>query len=378
MAEQRIRRQRHQPAELSGLPYAEHVRDQPLSFKIANIEDSSFPAVDFRAPDAEITMRPRAGYKRHLLLGINVFGLEMFKQFRSDLGLYEQNPMLRNPERTVAGIDQAISGSVAIASGTSTTPSKTTTISVPTPSKTASISVQSAEAPGGLAVNVTVNNLAGHNLPSGVGFRRAFVHLEVLDAAGTVLWQSGNTNADGVIVDGSGAPLVTEFFTPTQQQFQPHFWSGNPITRENQVQIFEELTVNPEGLLTTSFLALDHKVKENRIQPKGFSTTGPNADELAPVGVCVAANSCDSSYSNGSGASVVAYAINDPKVATAASVRATLYYQSIPPYFLQQRATDATGTDTDRLKFFRQNLKVAGTAIENWKLRIVSATQALP
>ncbi len=96
------------------------------------------------------------------------------------------------------------------------------------------------------------------------------------------------------------------------------------------------------------------------------------------VGVCVAADSCDSSYSNGSGASVVAYAITDPKVATAASVRATLYYQSIPPYFLQQRATDATGTDTDRLKFFRQNLEVAGTAIENWKLRIVSATQTLP
>jgi hypothetical protein len=64
--------------------------------------------------------------------------------------------------------------------------------------------------------------------------------------------------------------------------------------------------------------------------------------------------------------------------AAVASVRATLYYQAIPPYYLQQRATDATGPDTDRLRFYRQNLKVAGTAIENWRLRIATTAQALP
>jgi hypothetical protein len=30
----------------------------------------------------------------------------------------------------------------------------------------------------------------------------------------------------------------------------------NPITPEDQVQIYEELAVNPEGFLTTSFIAL--------------------------------------------------------------------------------------------------------------------------
>lgn len=339
----------------------------PLSFKIANIEDSSFPAVDFRLPDSDIAMRPRAPYARHQLLGINVFGLEMFKQFRTDLGLYQTNPMLRNPERTVPGIDQAIGEAVAIASGTTTAASQT-----------ASIKVFALEVLGKLTVNVKVTNLAGHNLPSGVGFRRAFVHLEALDASDKVLWQSGNTNADGVIVDGSGNPLVTEFFTPTQQQFQPHYWSGNPVKREDQVQIFEELVVNPQGLLTTSFLALDHKVKENRIQPRGYSPTGPNADELAPVGVCTAdGRSCDPRYGDGTGSSDVSYVITDPKVANAARVRATLYYQAIPPYYLQQRATDATGTDTDRLKFYSKNLQVRGTAIENWKLRIVSTVQGV-
>lgn len=39
---------------------------------------------------------------------------------------------------------------------------------------------------------------------------------------------------------------------------------------------------------------------------------------------------------------------------------------------------DASGIDTDRLKFFTQNLQVSGTPIANWKLRIASATSAVP
>ncbi len=99
-----------------------------------------------------------------------------------------------------------------------------------------------------------------------------------------MLWASGNTNSEGVIVDNSGNPLVTEFFSPGQQTFQPHFWTDNPITADQQVQIYEELVTDPQGLLTTSFLSLDHKVKDNRIQPEGRSANGPNADITAPVG----------------------------------------------------------------------------------------------
>jgi hypothetical protein len=331
----------------------------PLSFKIANIEDSTFPAVDFRAPDADITMRPRPNYARHLLLGINVFGLSMFKQFRTDLGLYAANPMLRNPEKTVPGLDHAIGEAVKIAT-----------------TRTATVTLSNALRLLGerASVDVTVSNMAGHGFPSGVSFRRAFLHVEFLDAAGNVLWQSGNTDANGVIVDGSGKPLVTEFFSPQQQQFQPHFWSNNPLMGEDQVQIYEELSVNPQGQLTTSFLALDRKVKDNRLQPKGHSPTGPNADELAPVGICSITTLCDPGYADGSGSNTVPYLANlGTRTADVQRVRATLYYQAIPPYYLQQRASDATGTDTDRLKFYAQNLQVKGTSIENWKLRIASA-----
>jgi hypothetical protein len=45
--------------------------------------------------------------------------------------------------------------------------------------------------PHDLDVKVRVTNLAGHKLPSGVGFRRAFLELAVLDVSGEVLWCSG-------------------------------------------------------------------------------------------------------------------------------------------------------------------------------------------
>ncbi len=82
-------------------------------------------------------------------------------------------------------------------------------------------------------------------------------------------------NNDGVIVDNSGTPLETEFFSPTQQKFQPHFWTNAPITSDKQVQIYEELVVDPQGLLTTSFLSADHEVKDNRLEPSGRTVKRP-------------------------------------------------------------------------------------------------------
>ena len=94
----------------------------------------------------------------------------------------------------------------------------------------------------------TCENLAGHSLPSGVAFRRAFLAVEVVDANGKVLWASGRTNSSGAIVKGlSDEVLATEFFhdpVTRKQVFQPHH---SVITNETQVQIYEELIVNTEG-----------------------------------------------------------------------------------------------------------------------------------
>ncbi len=331
-----------------------------LEYEIANIEDSTFPRVpqtgpSTRLPDSELTMESRTPYYRHQLLGINLFVLEMFAQFRTALGLYQFDPNLPGTIAKVTLSQQAaVAGAVLQAQ-----------------KSTATVTVQSAAIANGLlTADVQVDNLAGHNLPTGVSFRRAFLNLQVLDAAGNVLWASGNTNSDGIIVDNSGTPLVTEFFSPTQQTFQPHFWTGNPITSDRQVEIYEELVTDPQGVLTTSFLSLDNRVKDNRIQPQGRSFNGPNADITAPVGT-----EDDPSYQRGCGCSVVRYQIPvTANLANAATLRATLYYQSIPPYYLRQRSQDARGPDTARLITFTNLLNVNGyPEIADWKLLIATS-----
>ncbi len=65
------------------------------------------------------------------------------------------------------------------------------------------------------------------------------------------------------------------------------------------------------------------------------------------------------------------------QTAKAASVRATLYYQSIPPYYLFERATDAVGTDTERLIRFTREIKLDDTPVKSWRLPIASAQRPL-
>ena len=329
----------------------------PLQFKIANIEDDTFPDVpdhgpSTRLPDADLMLESRSPYRRHQLLGINLFALEMFDQFRAELGLFKFDPNLPNPLAK-----QIFSQKTAVAEAV--TQAQTST---------AEVTVMSATRMGAtLQADVQVQNLAGHNFPSGVSFRRAFLNFQVLDADGNVLWASGNTNSDGVIVDNAGNPLATEFFSATQQNFQPHFWTDNPITSDSQVEIYEELATDPQGLLTTSFLSLDHKVKDNRIQPMGRSFNGPNAGITAPVGT-----GADPTYQRGCGCSIVRYEI--PLPANAVAVNATLYYQSIPPYYLRQRAEEGHGPDTARLITFTNQLNTSQyPEIANWKLKIATS-----
>ncbi|MBV9306472.1 MAG: hypothetical protein JOZ45_10050, partial [Acidobacteriaceae bacterium] len=313
----------------------------PLSYKIANIEDNTFPAVDYRAPDTDITLQTRDNYHRHTLLGINVFALEMFKQFRTELGLYDKDPMMRPSLNTVNGVDTAIDMSANNIAKLNTAEVKVLSVT---------------RLPQQIQIDVQVTNKAGHSFPSGVGFRRAFLNLQVIDKAGAVVWASGNVAQDnpwlalkGLLVNGAGRPLHTEIFTPEQQRFQQHYWRENPITRQDQVQIYEELVTNPEGLLTTSFVALNRKVKDNRLQPRGWSTAGPEAEETGPVDTCVTvggAQRCDPQYEDGSGSNVVRYLVPlNARTKGAVTVNATLYYQTIPPYYQLQRRTDATGLD---------------------------------
>jgi len=58
------------------------------------------------------------------------------------------------------------------------------------------------------------------------------------------------------------------------------------------------------------------------------------------------------------------------------TITATLYYQSIPPYYLNDRFTQAPNAPaTQRLYYLTSNLQTKGTPIEDWKLQIAKTSQ---
>jgi mono/diheme cytochrome c family protein len=328
----------------------------PIKTRIAIVEDDTYPAAEHRAPVEDIRVRFReSGFARHEFLGMNAFLLEMFKQFNDVLGVRKSDYMTGtadNLENTQENLfEQARQ-------------------------RTATISTDASVDGRVLTANVTVTNLTGHRLPSGVGFRRAFVEFLVMenrDGRERVVWSSGRTNDVGVIVDAEGRPLPTEFLT--NNQYQKHH---ETITSDDQVQIYEELSQDADNNFTTSFIRRDHDIKDNRLLPLGWTAKGPDPslngrflEATYPHGN--AKN--DPDYKDGKGHDRVTYRITlPPDVDTSAvTVRASLYYQNIPPYYLDQRFRIGKGEATRRLYYIASNLNLEGTQMEDWKILIARA-----
>jgi hypothetical protein len=356
---------------------------KPFRSKIAAIqEQTNFPAAENSLPASDIDLPVRSGFAKHTLVGLNVFLVEMAKQFSDVVGIPLSDPMMGKkgvPPLDLtqqAMLDQASNGTAAIA-------------------------VTDAILDGGeLRATVTVTNKAGHKFPSGVGFRRAFIDFAVLDADGAVLWESGRTNAAGVIVGQDGKPVAGELWwnddcngrvkAAGADRYQPHY---REIMRQDQVQIFQELTTAPardapaqcgrhaaaNGELTTSFLSVCGTLKDNRLLPKGFlpldqrvkisEALGAHADMAEDAGP--AGTGDDPAYVSGGGDTMLYRVPAAGLSGKPAQVKATLYYQAIPPFFLQDRFCTAKGTDTDRLRFVTSELKLDGTRAANWKLEVV-------
>ena len=56
-----------------------------------------------------------------------------------------------------------------------------------------------------------------------------------------------------------------------------------------------------------------------------------------------------------------------------ASVKATLYYQATPPYYLQDRFCTSNSVDTQRLFYMTGQFSLDGTPAQDWKLRLVDS-----
>jgi cytochrome P460 len=379
---------------------------QPIAF----IEDDQYPQTGHRLPAEKIRVRFRdSGFARHQLQGLNVSLLEMFRQYMSP---YNSNGS--QPANVILGVRQNdyMSGLDDLATAIDAFVEQAQSATADVALSPVSVSNQK------LIAEVMVTNKTGHRLPSGVGFRRAFLELRVVDnSSGQTMWCSGCTNELGLIMNGAGKDserLPSELFDVYKdgskpanhdypapcnanylaginpQYYQPHyFWdlekgTGAPITRQDQVQIYEELNLNNQCALTTSFIRRDYQLKDNRLLPYGWTSTGPLRPDKTPIIPAEFLHETlpvkvgnDPAYADGSGTNVVRYEIPlqglDPNKLT---VKATLYYQSIPPYFLNDRFQQAPNQPaTQRLYYLTSNLQTKGTAIENWKFEIVSASQ---
>ncbi len=357
---------------------------QPLQSKIASIEEySNYPQTDYRLPAAEIDLPIRSPYAQHQLVGLNVFLIEMAQQFPNVFGIRSVDPALGGinvPPLQVtenAMLEQARTQTIELA------------VKPSWDARTRTLTTQ-----------VSVDNLAGHKFPSGVSFRRAFIEFSVEDESGKVLWASGRTNPQGVTIDQNGKPIAGEtWWQPNcsarlPNAWQPHFEN---VTAENQAQIYQELITDAQGQLTTSFLSINAHPKDNRLQPHGFlpqkeriaiaaalgdkTPVHPHAPDVFPMeenlGVAVGPEGearKDPDYQNGSGIDRLTYTVRD-LADKPARVSAQLHYQSIPPFYQQDRyctATKADGTpivDTQRLEYLTTNVKMTG-AVEGWKLRV--------
>jgi hypothetical protein len=160
-------------------------------------------------------------------------------------------------------------------------------------------------------MEVFVENLSGHKLPTAYPSRRVWLHVAIRDRNGQTVFESGALNSDGSIKGNrnDSDPL----------QFEPHY---QEITSPDQVQIYEPILKDSAGHVTTGLLSAIGYLKDNRLLPSGFNKQNAEKD-IAVIGE--AAN--DPNFTEKG--SVVRYSVSTGSAAGPFHVQAELWYQPI-------------------------------------------------
>lgn len=197
----------------------------------------------------------RENFREHTFLGANTVMLDMFANYREELGIH------------ATGFDEAIERNRAFLRTAAT------------------VSITDTRTDGDdIVATVEIANSTGHKLPSGYPSRRVYVHMIVTDNSGAIVFESGKMNPDGSLVGADGDDLFT--------RFEPHY---ETIDSENQVQIYESIMANASGEVTHSLVEGVEYHKDNRLTPIGFDKNVVDND-IAVVGNA----SADSNFNNGS------------------------------------------------------------------------------
>jgi hypothetical protein len=204
------------------------------------------PVIPGETRIASVLGEPRAGVARHDFRGGNAFMLRILNRYRHELSVQALPQELESAARLAVQHLQ----------------SDTARLTVRTVALEHSV----------LPIEVDIENLTGHKLPTAYPSRRVWIHLTVRDRDGRALFESGAVMPTGAIRgnDNDRDPSL----------FEPHY---RRISREDQVQIYESVMADTAGRVTTGLLAAVHYVKDNRLLPRGFNKRTA-VDDIAVIG----------------------------------------------------------------------------------------------
>jgi hypothetical protein len=226
------------------VPYLEWLHsDYPGKY---SCQGCHMPEVQGDAPIAAVLSVLRQGVRQHTFVGANFFVLKMLNRYRADLSVTAMPlELTAEAERTVEFL-QSQAARVTIRN----------------------IDVASSQ----LSLEVFVENLTGHKLPTAFPSRRAWLHLLVCDGNGNTAFESGALNSDGSIQgnDNDADP----------SRFEPHY---REIKSSDEVQIYEPILKDEAGKVTTGLALAVGYLKDNRLLPSGFQKQTADKD-IAVVG----------------------------------------------------------------------------------------------
>ncbi len=206
---------------------------------------------------------------------------------------------------------------------------------------------------------LNLTNLAGHKFPSGYPSRRSFIEFLVKNEAGDTLFISGKMD-ENFEVYGQNAT------------YEPHYQS---INSEEQVQIYELVMGDVNGDVTTVLVRADHPIKDNRLPPKGFTTSDPVYDTTIIAGNALI--DTDFNYENGiegSGSDAIYYNIPMDGFVDVLEITAKVYYQPTPPKWMKEMFDESTPeiesfktmfAATDRSPVLMKEMTIFAEAISN-------------
>jgi hypothetical protein len=232
----------NQLAELpEQVPYLEWLHSEYKESQ--SCQDCHMRTLPGETPISSVLGKPRSGVVEHVFRGGNFLLLDLLAANRDRIGV------------------DATAGEVA-ANRRATAEHLV--------SSAAGLSIDDAPAAvedGSLVLGVTVENLAGHKLPTAYPSRRVWLHVQVRDGNGAVVFESGSLRDDGAIEgnDNDSDPL----------RFEPHY---EEIARRDQVQIYESIMGTTRGEVTTGLLSAAVYLKDNRVTPFGFDKNTADED----------------------------------------------------------------------------------------------------